>query len=142
MPQEPDPLPPAPIVLAGLLRLIASGLEQIETRDWRPGASVGVMTGSGWWLVIRGDDEGQPVELLHAQPPSLLVPAWIYGGQRDDWTLGPESQVVTPVELLSDAQRDQLRRRLETAPAPWQFRPLPVWDVDWSGSDDDEVILD
>jgi hypothetical protein len=141
MAQEADPSPPAAIVLAGLLRLIASGLEPIETQDWRPGARSSVMTRSGWWLVIRGDDEGQPVELLHAQAPSLLVPPWIYGGQRDDWTLGPESKVVTPVQLLSDAQRDRLRQRLETAPAPWTFRPLPAWDVDWSG-EGEEVILD
>ena len=138
---DAEPSPPAPIVLAGLLRLIASGLEPIETQDWRPGASVGVMTSSGWWLVIHGDDQGQPVELLHAQPPSLLVPPWIYGGQRDDWTLGPESRVVTPLELLTEEQRDRLRRRLEMAPRPWTFRPLPVWDVDWSGNGD-ELILD
>jgi len=142
MPREADPSPPAAIVLAGLLRLIASGLERIDATPWRPGATSSVMTGSGWWLVIRGDADGQPVELLHAQAPSLLVPPWIYGGQRDDWTLGPESRVVTPVELLSDAQRDQLRHRLESAPAPWTFRPLPVWDVDWSGAEEEEVILD
>ena len=127
--------------MAGLLRLIASGLEPIEAESWRPGASAAVMTGSGWWLVIRGDDQCHPVELLHAQPPSALVPPWTYGGQRDDWTLGPESRVVTPLELLTVEQRDRLRMRLESAPRPWTFRPLPVWDVDWSG-DGDELILD
>lgn len=142
MAQETDPSPPAAIVLAGLLRLIASGLEPIDAEPWGPGVRVSIATRSGWWLIIRGDDDGQPVELLHAQAPSLLVPAWIYGGQRDDWTLGPESRVITPVELLTEAQRDQLRRRLEMAPAPWTFRPLPVWDVDWSGAEDDGVILD
>jgi len=141
MTQEAELSPPAAIILAGLLRLIASGLEAIEAEPWRPSASVAVSTTTGWWLLIGSDDQGQPVELLHAQAPSMLVPAWIYGGQRDDWTLGPESRVVTPVELLTDEQREQLRGRLERAPAPVQFGPLPYWDVDWTG-EGDELILD
>jgi hypothetical protein len=128
-------------VLAGLLRLIASGLEPIVVDPWRAAAQAGVTTASGWWLVIRADDDGWPVELLHAQAPSLLVPPWIYGGQRDDWTLGPESRVITPVQLLTPEQRERLRQRFEVAPRPWTFKPLPVWDVDWSG-EGDEVILD
>lgn len=135
------PSPPAAVVIAGLMRLIASGLEAIEVPRWGPLVSSGVLTGSGWWLMLRSDDQGDPVEVLHAQPPSALVPPWIYGGQRDDWTLGPDARVVTPMELLTLEQRAQLRKRLEDAPRPPQFAPLPYWDVDWTGSDD-ELILD
>lgn len=141
MSTDQEPSPPPLVILAGLLRLIASGLEPIDAEQWAPGVNASIATASGWWLIIRSDDHGAPVELLHAQAPSLLVPPWIYGGDRDDWTLGPESRVMTPVELLTVAQRDQLRRRLEAAPAPWTFRPLPVWDVDWGG-EGDETILD
>jgi hypothetical protein len=100
---------------------------------------ISVATASGWWLVVQLDGDGQPVELHHAHPPSLLVPPWTYGCQRDDWTLGPESRVVTPVELLTLEQLAALRGRLERAPVVLQFRPLPVWDVSNLG---EEVILD
>jgi hypothetical protein len=139
MPQEPDPSPPAPIVLAGLLRLIASGLEWIEAEQWRPSGTIGVATGSGWWLVLRSDDRGLPVELITAQAPSRLVPPWLYGGQRDDWTLGPDARVVTPVDLLTVEQRAQLQRRLERAPRPVIYRPLPFWDL---SEPDEELFLD
>ena len=142
MSTDQEPSPPPLVILAGLLRLISSGLEPISAEPWAPGVNASIATASGWWLIIRSDDHGTPVELLHAQAPSLLVPPWIYGGQRDDWMLGPGSRVMTPVELLTAEQRDRLRRRLEAAPAPWTFRPLPVWDVDWSGAEDDGVILD
>ena len=126
-------------MLAGLLRLIASGLEAIEVEPWAAGVTAGVSTASGWWLLLQADDQGDPVKVLHAQPPSALVPPWIYGGQRDDWTLGPDARVVTPLELLTVEQRAQLRRRLEAAPAPWQFAPLPFWDGDWV---EEELIMD
>ena len=127
------------MIVAGLLRLIAAGLEPIDTEPHGPHRLISVMTTSGWWLLLLLDGDGQPVELHHAQPPSLLVPPWTYGCQRDDWTLGPESRVITPVELLTVEQREALRARLECAPIRWQFQPLPVWDV---SNLDDEVILD
>lgn len=138
-PEADQPSPPPTVIIAGLLRLIAAGLEPIDCELYGPSRSVSVLTSSGWWVVIQLDDEGQPVELTHAQPPSALVPPWTYGGHRDDWTLGPESRVITPVELLTAEQRAALQERLRCAPRPWQFLPLPYWDV---SNLDDEVILD
>lgn len=46
---------------------------------------------------------------------------WIYGCQRDDWTLGPESTVVEPIGLLQSEQRIQLERLLRSA----RCRPAP-----------------
>jgi hypothetical protein len=127
------------VIVAGLLRLIAAGLEPVDTEPYRPGRLLSIATASGWWLMLQIDGDGQPVELHHAQAPSLLVPPWTYGCQRDDWTLGPDSRVITPVELLTVEQREALRCRLERAPVVLQFRPLPVWDV---SNLDDELILD
>lgn len=137
---DADPPPIPTVIVAGLLRLIAAGLEPIEATAGDPGTTTSVLTVSGWWLLLGLDDQGRPAELLHAQPPSALVPPWTWGCQRDDWTLGPDSRVVTPVELLTVEQRQQLAQALEVAPAPWQWAPLPHWDV--SNLEDDETILD
>ena len=139
MSPEGQPSPVPTVIVAGLLRLIAAGLEPIDTEPVEPGRLISVATASGWWLLLRIGGDGEPAELHHAQPPSLLVPPWTYGCQREDWTMGPESRVVTPVELLTLEQRQALRQRLEGAPVVLQFRPLPVWDV---SNLNDEVILD
>ena len=57
--------------------------------------------------------------LLWAQAPDGRD--WVYGCQRDDWTLGPDSRIVEPVALLEPEQRQHLERRLREAicwPAP------------------------
>lgn len=136
---DDQPAPVATVIVAGLLRLIAAGLEPVDTEPYGPYRLISVRTASGWWLLLQIDSSGEPVELHHAQAPSLLVPPWTYGCQRDDWTLGPESRVMTPVELLTVEQREALRRRLEGAPMRWQFAPLERWDV---SNLDEEVILD
>ena len=46
---------------------------------------------------------------------------WIYGCQRDDWTLGPAARILEPLGLLSPRQRQALEARLRRAccwPAP------------------------
>lgn len=137
---DDQPSPPATVIVAGLLRLIAAGLEPVDIDDpYRPDRLISVATASGWWLLLQIDGSGHPMELHHAQPPSLLVPPWTWGCQRDDWTLGPDSRVITPVELLTAEQREALRRRLESAPLCWQFAPLPVWDV---SNLEEDVFLD
>lgn len=136
---DDQPSPISTVVVAGLLRLIAAGLEQVEAEPYGPHRSISISTASGWWLIVQVDCRGQLEGLHHAQPPSLLVPPWTYGCQRDDWTLGPDSRVVTPVDLLTTEQRAVLQQRLEHAPAPWQFAPLIGWDV---SNLDEELILD
>ncbi|WP_255143372.1 hypothetical protein [Synechococcus sp. EJ6-Ellesmere] len=46
---------------------------------------------------------------------------WLYGCQRDDWTLGPAARILEPLGLLSPRQRQALEARLRRAccwPAP------------------------
>jgi hypothetical protein len=40
---------------------------------------------------------------------------WVYGCQRDDWTLGPESHVVEPLQFLSAEERSALEVLLRGA---------------------------
>lgn len=138
---DPDdqPAPVATAVVAGLLRLIAAGLEPVDVEPYGPRRTISVVTTTGWCLDLRIDVDGAPAAILYAQPPSLLVLPWIYGGHRDDWTLGPDSKVITPVALLTTEQRLALQQRLEGAPVRWQFAPLPVWDV---SNLEEELILD
>ena len=134
-----QPSPPATEVIAGLLRLIAAGLEPVMTEPPGPDRLLSIDTASGWWLMLQTGMDGQPVELTHAQAPSFLLPPWTWGCQRDDWTLGPDSRVITPVELLSAEQRLALQQQIERSPVRWQFRPPPFWDV---SNLDEELILD
>lgn len=140
MVSDPEqPSPPATVIIGGLLRLIAAGLEPVEVEPYVPSTTIAVMTASGWWLLLRLDDQGEPVELTYAQAPSRLVPPWTYGCQRDDWTLGPDSRVITPAELLTAEQRQRLRAELERAPVRWTWTPIIGWDVT---NLDDELMLD
>lgn len=73
---------------------------------------------SGWQLEIAIERD-QLGALLWAQAPDGRD--WVYGCQRDDWTLGPDSRIVEPVALLEPEQRQQLERLLREAicwPAP------------------------
>lgn len=136
---DDQPSPVSTVVVAGLLRLIAAGLEPVTAEPYGPHALIGITTVTGWWLLLQTGGDGEPQAITYAQAPSLLVLPWTYGCQRDDWMLGPDSRVVTPVELLTDEQRLALRERLEAAPRPWQFRPLAGWDV---SNLEEELILD
>ena len=51
---------------------------------------------------------------------------WVYGCQRDDWTLGPASQVVEPLQFLSAEGRSALEVLLRGAscwPEPISAEP-------------------
>ena len=127
--------PPAASVVAALLRLIAAGREAVELQPWAAGCNRLVTCASGWWVVLEAGPDGAVAGCQQARPPSMLLPSWRRGCQRDDWTLGPESTVIDPVGMLSGEQLDQLRRRLENAPAP---PPEPEWwDPPW---DEDEMF--
>jgi hypothetical protein len=72
----------------------------------------------GWQLEIAIERD-QLGALLWAQAPGGRD--WVYGCQRDDWTLGPDSRIVEPVALLEPEQRQQLEQLLREAicwPAP------------------------
>lgn len=73
---------------------------------------------SGWQLEIAIERD-QLGALLWAQAPGGRD--WVYGCQRDDWTLGPDSRIVEPMALLEPGQRQQLEQLLRKAicwPAP------------------------
>ena len=79
---------------------------------------------SGWQLEIA--IERDQLSALHwAQAPDGRN--WVYGCQRDDWTLSPDSRIVEPVALLEPEQRQQLERLLREAIC-W---PAPLFTCGW-----------
>jgi len=80
---------------------------------------------SDWQLQI-GIERDRFGALMWARSPDGRE--WEYGCQRDDWTLGPDSQIVEPVGLLEEAQQQALEGLLRAAicwPAPL-FSSEPV----------------
>jgi len=97
------------------LRLIAAGVA-----DFKLAAPVGWNTGAllkvdGWiiQLVQRGDD----LVLTH-QAAAPDGRQWVYGCERDDWSLGPESTIVDPLLLLEQDERQALVEVLHQQAAP------------------------
>ena len=97
------------------LRLIAAGVA-----DFKLAAPVGWNTGAllkvdGW--VIQLVQDGDALALTHrAVAPDGRQ--WVYGCERDDWTLGPDSTIVDPLGLLDADEREQLLEVLQEHPAP------------------------
>lgn len=122
---------PAAPVVAGLLRLIASGAEPVAVLHWD--RSSAVATATCWWLVLatRGcDGELQQIEgVLLARPPSALVPSWTIGGWRDCWTAGSDARVLSPWDLLTTEQQGGLLQRLRDAPRMALQQASDGWDV-------------
>ena len=79
---------------------------------------------SGWQLAIEIERD-QLGALLWALAPDGRD--WVYGCQRDDWSLGPDSRIVEPLELLTAAQRLELEGLLRQA-CCW---PPPLASSDW-----------
>lgn len=108
-------------IAAALERLIA-GEAFLADRPWQQ-IWWGVMRLdllSGWRLAI-GIERDQLGACQSATAPDGRT--WVYGCQRDDWTLGPQARVLDPVALLPAASRRALEQRLRTAccwPAPLQ----------------------
>lgn len=54
---------------------------------------------------------------------------WEYGCQRDDWTLGPDSRLVEPLQFLNGAERLELEQLLRAArcwPEPISAQAQPL----------------
>jgi hypothetical protein len=102
------------------LRALLAGEAFLADRPW----------GEIWWGRMRLDlASGWQLEIaiVRNQLGALLWALapdgqdWVYGCQRDDWTLGPDSRIVEPVALLEPGQRQQLEQLLRNAicwPAP------------------------
>ena len=102
------------------LRALLAGEAFLADRPWSEiwWGRMRLDLASGWQLEIA--IERDQLGALHwAQAPDGRD--WVYGCQRDDWTLGPDSRIVEPVALLKPEQRQQLEQLLRAAicwPAP------------------------
>jgi hypothetical protein len=112
-------------IKSALLALLA-GEAFLARRSWQEiwWGRLHLDLASGWQLAIeiKRDQLGA---LLWALAPDGSD--WVYGCQRDDWSLGPDSQIVEPVGLLDPEQRLQLERLLRGALC-W---PPPLVSSDW-----------
>ena len=107
------------------LRLVLAGMPFLAERSWQ---EVG-------WGQMRIELLLEPGLMVMAAPNSTGDVAlsrveraaapdgrcWVYGCQRDDWTLGPASQVVEPLQFLSAEGRSALEvllRRASCWPEP------------------------
>jgi hypothetical protein len=102
------------------LRALLAGEAFLADRPWSEiwWGRMRLDLASGWQLEIAIERD-QLGALLWAQAADGRD--WVYGCQRDDWTLGPDSRIVEPVALLEPEQRLQLERLLRQAicwPAP------------------------
>lgn len=79
---------------------------------------------SGWQLAIEIERDELGVLLWALAPDGR---DWVYGCQRDDWTLGPDSRIVEPLGLLTAAQRLEVESLLRRA-CCW---PPPLVSSDW-----------
>jgi hypothetical protein len=105
------------------LRLIAAGVA-----DFKLAAPVGWNTGAllkvdGWiiQLVQRGDEL-----LLTHRATAPDGRQWVYGCERDDWALGPESTIVDPLLLLEQDERQALLEVLQHQAAPEPCGVFPM----------------
>ena len=86
--------------------------------------------------LARGESAAVPTGRSGAVALSLVTWAgapdgrcWEYGCQRDDWTLGPDSRLVEPLQLLSGGERLELQQLLRGArcwPEPISAQAQPL----------------
>lgn len=110
-------------IVAVLERLLA-GEAFLARRSWNEiwWGQMHLDLASGWQLQIAIERDQLGV-LQWAQSPDGRD--WLYGCQRDDWTLGPDSRIVEPVALLTPDQQRALEALLRQAIC-WPPPTLPV----------------
>lgn len=95
------------------LRLLAAGV--IDCRVAAPVEYGGGITfkANGWiiHLVLDGD----ALALTH-RADAADGRCWVYGCERDDWSLGPNSTIIDPLLLLEQQERDELLEVLKAQP--------------------------
>ena len=115
--------------VTGQLRLVVAGLPFLADRSW---GEVGwgrmrIELLSLWRveLLLKPDRTGiqSQAQTQERAGESLLSRVeradapdgrcWDYGCQRDDWTLGPDSRLVEPLQILSAEERIALVSRVE-----------------------------
>ena len=108
--------------VADQLRLVVTGLPFLAERPWQE---------IGWglmrielltlWriaLLLKPRGSAGGLDMGLAWVDRAAAPdgrCWEYGCQRDDWTLGPDSRLVEPLEFLSGEERSELESLLRDA---------------------------
>ena len=113
--------------VADQLRLVVAGMPFLAERSWQE---------VGWgrmriellslWRVEFLLEPDRTATAAPSSPRKLVVSrvewadapdgrCWEYGCQRDDWTLGPDSRLVDPLEFLNGEERSELDSLLRDA---------------------------
>jgi hypothetical protein len=115
------------------LRLVVAGLPFLADRSWDEvgWGRMQIELLSLWRveLVLEPDRmaAADRQETLLSRVDQADTPdgrCWEYGCQRDDWTLGPDSRLVEPLQFLSGEERRTLTQKLQQATC-WP-EPLPT----------------
>ena len=116
------------------LRLVLAGMPFLAERSWQEvgWGRLRIELLSLWRIELLLEPVGGPGPEMALQL-SLVERAaapdgrcWVYGCQRDDWTLGPASRVVEPLQFLSAEERSVLEVLLRGAscwPEPISAEP-------------------
>ena len=105
------------------LRLLAAGV--IDCRVAAPveyGSGITLKV-DGWiiHLVLDGDALG----FTH-RADAADGRCWVYGCERDDWSLGPDSTIIDPLLLLEQQERGDLLEVLKAQPARALVGVMPM----------------
>ena len=124
--------------VAGQLHLVVAGLPFLAERSWQEvgWGRLGIELLSLWRIELLLEPDrttagapGSPQNIVVSRVERAAAPdgrCWVYGCQRDDWTLGPASQVVEPLQFLSAEERSALQallRRASCWPEPISAEP-------------------
>jgi len=121
------------------LRLVVRGLPFLADRSWEE-VGWGLMRIellNLWRVELQLEQAPVTTAACPAPAPGMLRAVlwagapdgrcWEYGCQRDDWTLGPDSRPVEPLQFLSVGERNALEALLREArcwPEPITDEPL------------------
>ena len=116
------------------LRLVLTGLPFLAERSWQEvgWGRLRIELLSLWRIELLLEPVGGPgpgMALHQSLVERATAPdgrCWVYGCQRDDWTLGPSSKVVEPLQFLSAEERSALAVLLRGAscwPEPISAEP-------------------
>lgn len=124
--------------VTGQLRLVLAGMPFLAEHPWKEvgWGRMRIELLSLWKIELLLEPVGGPdpeIELQLSLVDRAAAPdgrSWVYGCQRDDWTLGPESRVVEPLQFLSGQERQALTEVLQQAvcwPEPLAANPATAW---------------
>ncbi len=119
--------------VADQLRLVVAGMPFLAERPWQEVGwglmRIELLTLWRIALLLKPKGSAGVLDMGLAWVDRAAAPdgrCWEYGCQRDDWTLGPDSRLVEPLEFLSAEQRLALTEELQHAvcwPEPLAAKP-------------------